>query len=233
VGRKSRISKEQKISACVEYKRGIKSASQITSDLNIGHKTIYVWYKLYLEYGNSAFDEKKYNRSYSNEFKQQIVSQYYREQLSLEDIAVKNNISRSVVSGWIKKYNSGEQLEDYNPLPEVYTMANRKTTTKERIEIVKYVLANSKDYKIAASKYQVKYSTIYSWVKKYLEQGESGLVPSKRGPKQKTHIVLEDLSEVERLKYLYEEEKRKRELAEFTLEAYKKKEELEEKLYRK
>jgi len=233
VARKSKLSKEQKINACVEYERGIKSTLQLSSELNVAYNTVYTWYKKYLEYGTSAFDEKNYNSSYSNEFKHQIITQYYSGQLSVGDIGAKNNISPSVVRSWISKYNNGELLKDYKPLPEVYTMANRKTTTKERIEIVKYVLSNDKNYKIAAAKYQVKYSTIYSWVKKYLEQGESGLALSKRGPKQKTHIVLEDLSEVERLKYLYEEEKRKRELAEFKLEAYKKKEELEEKLYRK
>jgi len=40
---------------------------------------------------------------------------------------------------------------------------------------VKYVLSNGKDYKGAARRYSLNYSTIYRWVKLYTSDGEEGL----------------------------------------------------------
>lgn len=73
------------------------------------------------------------------------------------------------------------KLKDYNPKQEVYmASARRKTTIEERKEIVFYCINNNKDYKGTAEKYNVSYSQVYSWVKKYNSIGEEGLT-DKRG----------------------------------------------------
>lgn len=41
----------------------------------------------------------------------------------------------------------------------------RKTTFKERLEIVQYTLANNKNYHKAIDKYNVSYSQAYTWSK--------------------------------------------------------------------
>lgn len=66
----------------------------------------------------------------------------------------------------------------------------RKTTYKERVEIVSFCIANANDYNLTANKYKVSYQQVYSWVKKYDKNGYDALV-DRRGK----HKALEELSE--------------------------------------
>ena len=61
--------------------------------------------------------------------------------------------------------------------------ARRKTTLEERKEIVDYCISHHNEYKGAASKFDVTYSQVYSWVKKYHESGEEGLEDKRGHPK--------------------------------------------------
>lgn len=131
---------------------------------------------------------------------------------SVDDIVAKNNISdRSVLRRWIACYNANTELKDYEPKREVYMAeARRKTTLEERKEIVDYCISHNNDYKGTASRYEVSYSQVYSWVKKYRENGEEGLA-DKRGHHKRDDEVdeLERLRrENLRLKRQLEEEKR-------------------------
>ena len=73
--------------------------------------------------------------------------------------------------------------------------ARRKTTIEERKEIVEYCISHNRDYKGTASTYDVSYSQVYSWVKKYDSNGEDGLV-DKRGH----HKADDEVDELERLR---------------------------------
>ena len=73
--------------------------------------------------------------------------------------------------------------------------AKRKTTIEERKEIVKYCIEHNRDYKGTASIYDVSYSQVYSWVKKYDATGEEGLT-DKRGH----HKSDDEVDELERLR---------------------------------
>lgn len=73
--------------------------------------------------------------------------------------------------------------------------ARRKTTLEERKKIVEYCIAHGNDYKGAASQYDVSYSQVYSWVKKYRESGEEGL-EDRRGH----HKSDDEVDELERLR---------------------------------
>lgn len=53
--------------------------------------------------------------------------------------------------------------------------ARRKTTIEERMEIVKYCIGHNRNYKDTADLFDVSYSQVYSWVKKYDANGEAGL----------------------------------------------------------
>lgn len=73
------------------------------------------------------------------------------------------------------KYNANIELKSYDPKREVYMAeARRKTTLTERREIAGYCIAHDRDYKGAASLYDVSYSQVYSWVKKYDAAGKTG-----------------------------------------------------------
>ena len=105
-----------------------------------------------------------------------------------------------------------------------------RSTLEEQLEIVKWVIEHDMNYKGAADKYQIKYSLVYSWVRKYLKYGEGALEHKQRGPKRKNTIAVSNMGETERLKYELEREKALRKRAEFELEVLKKKREIEEKL---
>ena len=73
--------------------------------------------------------------------------------------------------------------------------ARRKTTLEERKEIVEYCISHDRNYKETASLYDVSYSQVYSWVKKYDVNGEDGLT-DKRGH----HRADNEVDELERLR---------------------------------
>ena len=116
---------------------------------------------------------------------------------SLDDIVIRYNISaKRVLQSWIQRYNANKELRDYDPKREVYMAdARRKTTLDERKEITEHCIAHNKDYKGTASLYDISYSQVYTWVKKYLTEGEEGLVD------QRGHRKTDDeVDELERLR---------------------------------
>ena len=54
--------------------------------------------------------------------------------------------------------------------------ARRKTTIEERKEIVEYCIVHGNDYKGTAKTYDVSYSQVYDWMRKYRKDGEAGIV---------------------------------------------------------
>lgn len=194
MGRKPKISVEEKIFICEQYLNGIKSLGRLAKDNGINTETIRRWINQYREYGSNVFQPKAHNRKYTKEFKQEVVEAYLRGEGTPEHLAVKYDIpAYSTVYSWIIKYNNLEVLKDYDPKPEVYMKEHsRKTTYEERIEIVKYCLAHNKNYKETAEIFDVSYTQVYQWIKKYSDSGEEGLT-DKRGKRKEA----EQLSEIE------------------------------------
>ncbi len=199
MGRKPKISYEEKTQAVEDYLSGKESAINIARRLEVRKQHIYLWVKKYQTNGPEALLFKGRNNSYTKEFKQMVVEEYLNGEGSLEELAIKHQIpAPSTILNWISKYNNLRELKDYNPRPEVYTkMAYRKkTTVEERKEIVKYCLDNNRDYKTTALIHDVSYSQVYSWVKKYLLEGEEGL--SDRRGKRKDKFQLTELEKYQR-----------------------------------
>lgn len=229
MGRKPKYTKEQKIKASLEYINGKKSSVQLANELQSSQPKILFWAMKYKEYGEKAFDSKNTNNSYSREFKLQVINEYLEGKRSLSDLAIKYNIpSDSVVNKWVSMYNKGNVINDYNQSPEVYKMKARKTTLVEKIEIVKFCINNNNDYVLTSKTFEVPYSLVYQWVKRYEKNGESGLDYSKKGPNKKVVTPTTDLE-----KLMYENERLKAELKrkELELEIIKKKQYFEELIY--
>ncbi|MBU5317655.1 helix-turn-helix domain-containing protein, partial [Clostridium bornimense] len=123
-----------------------------------------------------------HNKSYSADLKLSAVEEYLTGTISQLDVCIKYEIySTSILRRWIKKYNSGIELKNYDPKQEVYmAKSKRKTTIEERKEIVKYCIEHGNDYKNTAEKFSVSYTQVYTWVRKYKVDGEDGLI-DKRG----------------------------------------------------
>ena len=227
MGIKSKFSKETKIKACEDYRKGSNSFGNISKSLGCDEKTIRQWYMTYRNYGSSAFNVSYTNRSYSKGFKMSVIASYLSGDYSINELSSKHNISTSVVRQWINKYNNGIEIKDYDPKGEIYTMKSRKTTFEERLEIVQWVISNDMSYTDAANKFSINYALVYKWTKAYLNDGIEAIKYKKRGPKSKTILDESSLGEIERLKLELERERSLRKRREFELEVIKKKEEFE------
>lgn len=196
MGRKAKLSKEMKLRIVQEYIEGNKSVRELADEYGYHVNHIRRLIMFYKNFGESVFEEKPRNKSYSKELKIQAIQDYLDGKGSIEDISIKYGIiNHSILHTWIKKYNSHIEIKDYNPKGDVYMAKSRKTTYEERLEVVRYCLANNREYKLAAEHYNLSYSQVYQWVKKYEEEGEEGL-RDRRGRKQEEH----ELSESEKLK---------------------------------
>lgn len=76
MGRKPKFSKEVKIKACEDYKKGKGSFLSIASNIGCSKITLNRWYYRYLSHGPSVFDCSNKNRSYSKEFQKEIAKLY-------------------------------------------------------------------------------------------------------------------------------------------------------------
>lgn len=221
MGRKAKFSKEIKITACKKYKAGKGSFGSIAKEVGCAEPVLRKWYYDYINHGDSIFDEKPRNDSYTVEFKLEVINEINKS--SITSASSKFGISRSVAQKWFLSYNNGETIKDYSPCGEVYTMKARKTTFEERIDIVKYVLENDNDYKGAADTYSIPYASVYQWVHKYLQYGEESLRDSRGRPKKDgfkrelTELEKKDI-EIERLKRELERHKRAEEILKKNLE---------------
>lgn len=196
MSRKIRFTPEEKAQAVIDYLDKNKSRTQICEELCISSRTIQDWAILYNKHGIAGFAVKTRNNSYSKEFKTKVVEEYIRGEGSSIDLGIKYNISSGLLRSWVRMYNANRELRDYSPKQEVYmAQARRKTTMEERKAIVDYCINHNRDYKNTAAKYDVSYSQVYSWVKKYDTDGEDGLT-DKRG----RHKTDGEADELERLR---------------------------------
>ena len=219
MGRKSKLPKEIKIEICKKYLKGQGSYQSLGKEYGVADTTVKGWILEYQNLGEVIFDNKPRNSQHTLEYKIEIINKCKNN--SINDIALMNGLSRSLVRNWISKYNKGE-LKEYNPSPEVYSMKSRKTTYEERLEIVKWVLNNDSDYKGAASQYTVSYSQVYQWVQKYLSGGKEALKdyrgrPSSKEVRELTELEKKDI-EIEKLKLELEKHKRAEEILKKNLE---------------
>ena len=200
MSKRKKYSPEEKIKIVKEYLSGKTSLAEISQQLGCNCKSpgfINRWIALYRQHGELAFYKTKGNSSYTKEFKLKVVEEYLKGNLSASELAAKYKISSSdVLLHWISLYNANRELTDYCPKREVYMAeARRKTTIEERKEIVAYCINHNRNYKETASIYDVSYSQVYSWVKKYDSRGEDGLTDN-RG----RHKSDDEVDELERLR---------------------------------
>jgi transposase-like protein len=93
------------------------------------------------------------------------------------------------------KYNNNHNINRSHNTGECKIMIKgRKTTYDERIEIVAFCIENNDNYQLTSDKYKVSYQQVYTWVKKYKENGCEALIDSRGKSKS-----AEEMSEKEKL----------------------------------
>ena len=218
MSRRERFTPYEKEQACLDYINGNRSSAEICNCLHISTRTIQDWAAIYKKHGSLGLTKKTKNRSYSIEFKMDLVKKYISGDASSVDLAHQYDISSGLLRNWIRMYNANIELKDYNPKQEVYmAKARRKTTIDERKEIVNYCIEHNRNYKETAALYNVSYSQVYSWMKKYDSDGEEGLI-DKRGH----HKLDDEVDELERLRRENVRLKRQLEEKDMTVELLKK-----------
>ena len=194
---KPKYSSSLKIEVARAYLNGEGSYESIAKKYGIGHKSVETWALIYRTQGETGFIHGTGNKRYTSDFKRKCVKSVLSGMYSVDEAVAKYEISaRSVLCRWIKIYNANRELKDYDPKREVYMAeSRRKTTIEERREIVKYCIEHDRDYKGTASLYDVSYTQVYSWVRKYDANGEDALI-DKRGH----HKTDDEVDELERLR---------------------------------
>lgn len=162
------------------------------------------------------------NNHYSAEVKYQAVGDYLSGKGSLKAIGKKYGLrDTKQLRNWIKMYNGHTKLKSYTGGSRM--TKGRSTTYEERITPVKECIENGYNYGEISEKYKAGYQQIYTWVRKYKENGESAL-KDHRGRHKKDYIPQ---TEEERLKLEVATLKRQLYLAQMENDVLKKLQELE------
>lgn len=223
MSRKSKHTKEEKLEIVRKYNNGEGSYESLGNSIGVTLNTVKKWVVQYNEHGESVFDDKPRNKTYTKEFKTEVVQAYLNGKGSYIDLAVKYNISSdTTILSWVKEYNTPEGLKDYNLQGEARNMKSRKTTKEERIKIVKYCIDHDKDYAATALEFNVPYANVYNWFNKYVKDGEEGL-DDNRGRHKKD----EELTETELLNKKVKDLERELEIKDLEVRLLKKVQEIE------
>lgn len=171
---KSSYTPEFRAKIAQEYLNGNCSRKDLSKKYNIPESTIRDWINVYKTHGINAFINTNENKQYTKDFKIQCVEAVLKGESSVLDVVSQYQISSShMLREWISLYNANRELK----------------------EIVDYCINHNRDYKGTASIYNVSYSQVYSWVKKYDVQGDDGLT-DRRG----RHKTDEEVNELELLR---------------------------------
>lgn len=173
-GRTNKATVAERLQAVTSILQGQTSVKAAAKRVKASHSTVENWLRAYRAAGVTGLEESHTRKAYSTELKLQAVLTYLSSNWSLKSVCDKYEISsRSVLRRWIDQYNSGKTLNQKRGNSQMN--AGRKTGLNERIEIAQYTIANELDYQKAMKKFGVSYSQVYSWVRKYREQGPAGL----------------------------------------------------------
>lgn len=161
-------------------------------EFKIDKYTLKKWVRRYKALGRKGLEDSTNKIRHSKEVKLNAITDY-KKGLKKSEILEKYDLaSESLLKRWIKKYNSLKPKDlKRSDLPMA---VGRRVIFEEKLTAVKYCLEHNKNYQETSEIYNVSYSQIYSWVKKYTENGDCGL-KDKRG-KRKKYLTSE-----EKLKY--------------------------------
>ncbi|MEK0175425.1 helix-turn-helix domain-containing protein [Tetragenococcus halophilus] len=168
------VSEEKRVATVEKYLRDEISQYGAANEAQVSVVAFRRWVIRYQNEGSVGLKNATKKPHFSRETKLHAVWDYLDGLGSLEQIAQKYGLrSPSSLMGWVKVYNT---YGDFKTRKEKIPMGKtRATTQEERYRIVLDCLANDKDYRGMAIKYQVPYQNIHHWVQKYEQMGYAGL----------------------------------------------------------
>ena len=179
----------------------------------INDMTIIDWLHLYEVEDIQGLAHQSHNRSYSLKLKRMAVEEYLEGGISLRQICKKYKIrNKTQLRDWIKRYNSGKDF-GRKMSGGSRMKKTRKTSQKEKLQIVKACMERGFDYGAVALEFKVSYQQVYTWVQKYKELGEAGLEDRRgiRTASQTPRTEIEELrikiAQLEHEKYMLQMER--------------------------
>lgn len=176
---------------------GEHSIGFIARDLKINKNVIYQWKRLYDSKGIEGLKRKRNNNRYSQSFKESVVQEHIKENISFPKLATKYGLSSAgMVAGWFRDYTIGKKVYPNRNQRNQKMKDGRKTTQIERIEIAQWAIANNYAYHEAAAHFKVSYQQVYTWVKK-LNNGGTDSLSDRRGKSKSTPLTELDKARLE------------------------------------
>ena len=161
----------------------------------INDMTIIDWLHLYEVEDIQGLVHQSHNRSYSVKLKRMAVEEYLEGGISLRQICKKYKIrNKTQLRDWIKRYNNGKDF-GRKMSGGSRMKKTRKTSQKEKLQIVKACMERGFDYGAVALEFKVSYQQVYTWVQKYKELGEAGL-EDRRGIRTVSQVPRSELEEL-------------------------------------
>ncbi|WP_420482093.1 helix-turn-helix domain-containing protein [Clostridium beijerinckii] len=193
MGRKAKVSLEEKLEAVNDYLSGLKGGTQICYEMSVTKKSFDQWVRKFKLHGAEGLKTTTKNTFYPIELKYQAVTDYLNGIGSLFEICSKYDISsHSILQQWIKAYNSHKAFRSHSKQGDRIMTNGRKTTYKERTEIVAFCISNNDDYQATADKFKVSYQQVYTWVKKYKANGYEELIDRRGKRKEAAELTESD-----------------------------------------
>lgn len=191
-----KVDYENKLKAVLEYLEGNTTQVAMAKKYGVSIASFQRWIRKYIAEGTEGLKPSVTTKKYSAELKYAAVLDYLSGVASQEEICKKYKISSTTqLRNWILWYNGHKELKETRSGGNKLMTKARKTTFEERIEIVKYCIANDKNYALTMEKYNVSYQQIYLWVHKYEQKGIDGLIDGRGKAKAES-----DMTEIDRLK---------------------------------
>lgn len=206
---KGKIPPELKIQAVEDYQAIRKGSTEIIKELGIRRSTFQSWVRKYQMEGRSGLYPKKHVTSYPSSLKLAAVEDYMGGGGSLDAMCRKYGISsHAVLQQWITLYNQGHRDFKTRRAQEESGIAEKKKLSyEEKLQAVLYCIGHRLDYRQASEQYKITYQQIYNWVKKYQEQGETGLL-DRRGKRRPPAEYSEEEKAAAKLRKLEAENRR-------------------------
>nr|WP_242510974.1 helix-turn-helix domain-containing protein [Ligilactobacillus agilis] len=112
-----------------------------------------------------------------------LVVKKHLEGASLGQLRQDYDISNEgVIQRWVNLYSDGKRLKNRGN-KKAKGKQSRKTTLAERLEIVNWTIDNHYNYNLAVEHFNVSYTQVYSWVRKFSDGGKTALV-DRRGKRK-------------------------------------------------
>jgi len=188
---KGKLPPAEKVSVVQKYLSGEMSVNELVKRYRFHHNTLYTWVQQYNARGVMGLSPTSKYRKYAPALKLRAVEEYLAGGSSLRSICAKYDISKvSVLQRWIDAYNDHGDCKQSRSRGAIYMAKGRKTTLDERIEIVSLCIIENKNYCKIVEQFNVSYQQIYSWVRRYKNDGADGLADRRGKRKTKSDMTL-------------------------------------------